>query len=287
MKGLVVAVGSLLTIVFILNCGPKQAVVAPESKPAVPSHPDVLAAGLTAEAGDRSMVVRWRQLGTGSISGYNIFITRGPQVNVANDAGAKAAPHNTTVYPGDTNPDDSVIEYTADGLENGVKYHVTVRVVYPDQTMSKTSNEAIVVCGPRGEFTLAARYKSHADGFALASGKQVRADAADNDLYFFTKDGVDYLASPSRLNGYLRKSRFISVDHEGILDQARRKISAGQLRSQKGEERIVVKPGDWVLLLTDEGLSALIHVIALSGVNDARMMRLSYNLCPLAGEAIF
>lgn len=280
-----ISLGAALICAIMLSCGPKQA-ATPESKPAEISYPDIYPIDLTAEAGDGSMVVRWRQQGTGTISGYNIFISR-ESIRGQSTKPNPTVPHNTAVYPGDINPDDSVIEYTAEGLENGVKYYVTVGVVYPDQTMSKRSNEAVVVCGARGEFTLTVRFKSDNDGFSLATGKQVRADASTNDLYMYSKDGVDYLASPSRLDGYLRKSRFVLIGRDGSLEEIRKLVRDGKFSSESGDDKIAVRQGNWVLVRTGEDFSALLHVIEITSVNDSRAVRLSYSFCPLAGEMIF
>lgn len=276
----------LVALASFLGCAPQKPAVTPETAVPATIHPDVLPVGLQVEVGNGTMTVRWKQQGTGVISGYNIFISREPLTS-GSPQGNSVSPHNTTVYPGDTNPDDDVIEYVADGLENGVKYYVSVRIVFPDQSMSKASNEAVAVCGPRGEFSLSVRYKSDNDGFSLVAGRHVRADASDNDLYFFTKDGVNYLASPDRLNSYLRKSTLILVSNGGQIDEIRSLLASGKVNSGSSNDKVAVKPGNWVLLTTAERYSALIQVKELAGKDDSGSVTVWYALCPLAGEAIF
>ena len=113
-------------------------------------------------------------------------------------------PFNPTPFPGDTNPDDGVEHFTAEGLQNGVTYYVTIRTVYPDGTLSPPSREVGVVCNPRGEVEISIRYESEHDGYSFAGDRYVRADTDENDLYFFSKDGIDYIASPDRLDGFLK-----------------------------------------------------------------------------------
>ncbi len=274
--------------VVLFGCGPKKPAATPETALPAVSHPNVLPIDLQVRADDGAMTVRWKQQGTGVISGFNIFISREPLVRKSGTSGvAGATPHNSTVYPGDTNPEDQFIEYIADGLDNGVKYFVSVRVVFPDQTMSEPSNEVVAVCGPRGEFTLTVRFKSDDDGYSLASGRCVRADASDNDLYFFTKDGVDYLASPSRLNGYLRRSSLHLVSERGEFDDICKQLAAGEATLGERTDRLGIKVGNWLIVKTAQGHSALMQVKGFSGENDARKVSLWYALCPLTGEMLF
>lgn len=281
------ALVAIAVLICLAACQPKQSKIAPESAAPTIAHPDVYPVDLKAEPGDNLLTLRWSQHGTGTISGYNIFIANAPLVKPNGEFSGKQSPHNTSVYPGDTNPDDSVVEYVADGLNNGVKYYAAVSVVYPDQTMSRPTNEVLAVCGPRGEFELGIRYKSDNDGFSLVSGEQVRADASANDLYYYAKDGEDFLASPSRLDGYRRKTRFLLVGREGSFANIAAKVNAGEFKNDAGDEKLAVKAGNWVLARTDEKYSALIHVKAVSGTNDSRVMRLSFALCMLVGETSF
>lgn len=280
---------TLLVLASGFGCGPTKITVTPETGLPAVTHPDILPVALDVAAGSGTMTVRWRQQGTGVISGYNVFIAREPLGSGSQqpNSGAAVAPHNTTVYPGDTDLDDGVIEYVADGLADGVKYYVSVRVVFPDQSMSRPSNEVVAVCGPRGELSLSLRYKSDADGYSLVTGRQVRADGSNNDLYFFSKDGVEYLASPNRLNSYLRKSTFTIVSNNGTFEEIRRKLAANEADSERWVDKAAVKPGSWLLVRTAENYAALIHVTGSTGEGDARSVTLWYALCPLSGEMIF
>lgn len=276
-----------LVLAFTFGCGPKPVVTSEATSPTV-VYPDIRPVEVHVISSDRSMTVRWKQQGTGTISGYNIYIMRHPVAGKSQSAKSAEVtlPHNTSVYPGDTNLDDEYIEYIADGLDNGVKYYISVKVVFPNQTMSTPSNELLAVCGPRGECSLFVRFKSENDGFSFVSGESVRADDATNDLYFFSKDGVDYLASPSRLNNYLRKSGFSLVSKGGTLDDVRKRLSADESLAANAD-RIAVSSGNWVLMKTVENHTVLIQVQGLSSESDSRRVTLWYAVCPMAGEAIF
>jgi hypothetical protein len=274
----------ILVISFLVvfsGCAPKK-VVIPLEVPATPTKPNVTPFGLLVEPKNGGMELKWKQNGTGNISGYNIYILQSPVLGSEKPA---VKPYNNEPYPGDTNPDDEWITYNAQGLTNGVKYFVSVRVIYPDYSLSKSSNEITTICGPRSEFSLSVRYQSDKDGYSLMKDHYVKADSDENDLYFYSKDGVDYLASPTRLNGYLRESKFVQVNAEDSFDKEGNKLPP--VVKGSFEDKISVKPGDRVLLKTVEGYSALLTVVAVSGHDKSREISIRSALCPAKGGMIF
>ena len=239
-------------ILLAAGCGPQQ--------PGQETVRTVYPAGLSVEVNDASMTLSWKKMGKGPISGYNIYISREPLVAKYPDTtiASTVETYNVTPFPGDTNPEDEIEYFDATKLDNGVKYFVSVRVVYPDRSVSKPSNEVIAVCGPRGEIELAIRFNGEHDGFSFEENQYVNADGISNDLYFFSKDGVDYLASPKRLDG------FINVD-----------------------DQVFVGVGNWVLLKCASGSYALVKVLGFSGAGADRLVRLSYAYSTLVGEIFF
>ncbi|MEW5995187.1 MAG: hypothetical protein AB1744_12455, partial [Candidatus Zixiibacteriota bacterium] len=165
------------------------------------------------------------------------------------------------------------------------KYYVSVRVLFPDRSLSKPSNEVVAVCGPRGEMELSIRYKSDRDGFSFEKNDYVGADALDNDLYFYAKDGIDYLVSPSHLGGFLKENRLQVLPFTGELHEVTSQFRA--FKQQPTQDRVVVQVGDWVHLLTPDNTHTLLHVLGLDGDGETRSVRLFYASSPLAGEAIF
>jgi hypothetical protein len=221
------------------------------------------------------------------MSGYNIYISREPLVDryPGSELPPTVKPFNNVPFPGDTDPSDGIQHFPAEGLENGVKYYVSVRVVNTDRSLSKPSNEVAAVCGPRGEIELSMRFKSDHDGFSFTQNGYVRADQLDNDLYFHSKDGTDYLVSPHRLNGFLKVSKLYPLPFKGAFEDVKEKVAALELNSPS--DKVAVKPGDWVLLATPDNKHALIKVLDVTGTGENRRIKLFYAYNPLPDELLF
>ncbi|MEA2031532.1 MAG: hypothetical protein U9N55_08090 [candidate division Zixibacteria bacterium] len=256
-----------VTVLLWVDCGPKQ--IAEE----IPS--ECVPYNVIVKANDGNMIVSFKDTCSALESGYNIYISPKP---LADDypgytLPASIAPHNNPIFPGDTNPDDGIEHYEAKRLKNGVPYFVSVRIVFPDRSLSKPSQEQVAVCGPRGKIDLAFRYSSDHDGFSFAQNEYVRANDLANDLYFFSKDGKDYLASPSRLNGFIRDNKFLILHHNGEFDDICDIISTEKAPSKR---RVTISSGDWIQVLTTDGFTALVKVLSIEGSGDERHVRLFY-----------
>ncbi len=242
--------------------------------------------GTAVAVDDGTMTISFKEDCQRLISGYYVYISREPLVE--RYPGSELPPSiesfNHTPFPGDTEPDDAIEHFEATGLENGVKYYASVRVVFPDRTLSEPSNEVMAVCGPRGEIELAVRYTSDRDGFSFEQDAYVEADALNNDIYFFSKDGVDYLGSPSRLGGFLKRNAFGTLPLKGDFDRIRQHLV---LNTRPTEDRLPVAVGDWIHVLTEKDTHALVKVLDISEQADRRHIRLFYAYCPLAGEPVF
>jgi hypothetical protein len=270
-----------LVIVFLLGlslgCAGKKVVPVVEIPPPVVERP--IPVDLKIEPAHESIIVQWKRQGEGLISGYNIYIHSRPGVSSTDSS------HNFEPFPGDTNPDDGVERYEALGLENGKRYYVTVRVIYPDRSLSALSDEATTVCGPHREITLDHRFSGEHDGFALGLNRYVRADSDASDLYFFTKDGEDFLASPDRLNGYNRKSTFGKLPFKGSLAKIRDAVSGSKV--QPSADKLAIKTGDWILIRTADRYNGLLRIIAVDGKESSRKITLEMSYCPAEGEMVF
>ena len=242
---------------------------------------------LSAEPGNGRMTVQWKREGDGLFSGYNIYISEQPLTGRGSSSvdADTIAPFNLLPFPGDTDPADGLETFVAEGLKNGRKYFVSARVINPDRTLSSQSNEVMVVCGPRGEIKLDARFAGEKDGYSLSKDQYVRADSPENDLYFYHKDGTDYLASPNRLGGYARVTRFGKLPFNGDLRSLR-----SQLRKyppDPTEDRVVVKSGDWVMLERSDNTYAVVKVRGFEGTARERKINLFFAYCPLEGAMLF
>ncbi len=271
--------GTVIVLVFLMaGCGPSK-------KTADEAGADCVPYGVQVEVDSELAVVGFKSDCEQLISGYNIYVSRQPLVQQYSGASLPGdiEPHNHPVFPGDTNTEDDAETYEADGLENGVRYFVHVRTVFPGGELSPPSSEVDIVPGPRGEMTLSVRYKSEQDGFSFVRDEYVRADNVDNDLYFYTLEGNDFLASPDRL-GFLRTTKLRVLPHEGTLDEVTTELAGQPVPDQ---ERVVVEKGDWVQILTEDGTFALVQVQEISGSGDDRSIRMFYAYSPVEGTPAF
>ena len=272
----------MLVLLALAGCAPG---------PKVPEEVEEVAVcypyDLGTEVDDGEMTVMWKTRCNRIISGYNIYISEKPLTESypGTEPSPDVLPFNFTPFAGDTDPSDGVEHFVAQGLENGVKYHVSVRIVLPDLTLSLPSNEVTAVCGPRGEIELSVRYASDRDGYSFAHDQYVRADNVDNDVYFYHKDGRSYLASPHRLGGFLRTSTFEVLLHKGDLSEVKDDIGEGT--AMPGQERVEVTEGDWVWIVTADRCQVLAKVLSLHGKDDKRRIKLFYAYNPKPGSLVF
>ena len=265
----------LVAMIILGGCGPK---------PGVKYAGTVYPVDLKVEVNHERMDLSWRTIGDGAISGYNIYISTEPLA--ANYPGVEIDPsvpiYNATPFPGDTDPDDGIENFEATHLDNGVRYFVTVRVVYPDQTVSRPSNEVVAVCGAKGDIELSVRYQSEQDGYSFELNKYVRADAIENDLYFFSKDGVDYLASPNRLDGFIRSTGFVVLPYSGSLKEVISKI--GDTKLSDDTDQVKVSVGDWLLLYCEGHTHTYVKVKSFEGTGKDRRVKLFFAYSALAED---
>lgn len=252
----------LITLNF-LKCGPQKVTEEIREK-CIPTL-------LQTYVNSGSMMVVFKENCKSIKSGYNIYINE--YSIVSNNLSDTIKPHNHPVFPGDTNPEDGIEYYQAEGLENGVVYYVSVRTVFSDRTMSMPSEEFEVVCGPRGEIDLSIRYKSENDGFSFSKNSDVRADDISNDFYLFIKDGQDFLASPNRLDGFLRTSKFRLLSGNSTINEV---IKNGISTGNPYNDKISIIKGNLVQVLTADGYTALLEVADIMGEGEKRQVKLKY-----------
>ncbi len=265
----------LLAMIGLLaaGCGPKP-VVEDETSKAV-SVSDV-----RVEVNDHEMTVIWKKIGTGNISGYNVYIAP-----ASDGSPALGKSHNGDPYPGDTDPEDGIEHYPAKYLDNGVMYAVQVSVVFPDGSTSKPSAPVKAVCGARGNIDLDVRYNGEHDGYSFEKNSYVRADGVNNDLYFHFKDGQAFLASPSRLDGFLNQNKLLVLPYRGDYDEVAAKLMESKVTAT--EDMVEVKKGDWVLIQTATEKNALVNVIGVDGAGKDTRVSLWFAYSTLIGEVFF
>ncbi|MDZ4723390.1 MAG: fibronectin type III domain-containing protein [candidate division Zixibacteria bacterium] len=240
---------------------------------------------LTIEPDNKTITLTWKTSGKKQISSYNIYINREPKL-VHKETGLPLVdPFNSEPFLGDTNPDDSVTTFVAKGLRNGVKYYVSVRAAYSNQSLSEPTDELIAVCAPRGKIVLSLRSQSDKDGYSLINDQYVSAHDTANDLYFFSKDTIDYLCSPARFDGFLKENTLILLPFAGTHDEI---ISKSPLfKNYIAGDRVTIRTGDWVLLRMPDATHALIRVLGIKGKGTDKRVQLSFVYSPLPDEYFF
>ncbi len=273
-----IPISSVFALAFILACNG-----AP--KPSGERGPACSISDVRVDVNDQVMTVSWNDNCGRLISGYNIYISEDPLVATYPDTSLPGSiePHNTSPYPGDTDPADPRVYYEAQGLENGVKYFVSVRVVYGDQSLSEPSEEVLAVCAPRGQIELGVRYSDNPDGFSFVSGDYTDADDTDNDIYFYTANGDDFLASPMRL-GFLKDNKFKKLAYSGDVDEVAAKVKADTV--PPNEDKVQVEAGDWVWVYMPDQTTALVQVRQFEGSGENRTVSLYFAYYPLPGELV-
>ncbi|MEW5922825.1 MAG: hypothetical protein AB1746_02445 [Candidatus Zixiibacteriota bacterium] len=263
------SVAIILIIALVVGCG------APPRKITKVMPTECTPTNLTIMPNDRQLYLKWDTNCPDSIllSGYYVYLSNKPlyeKYGQSNPPGS-VKPFNEAVYPGDTDPEDKFETMTIENLDNGVEYFVSVRTVFADQTISMSSNEVGIICRPEGEFDLAFRYSELNDGFSFALGTAVRADGEENDLYFYSKDNVDYIASPHRLNGFLRKSDFFSLGKTtNIYQYPEFKLDIPPV------EKMPVREGESYLVKTAEGNFAKLRIENIAGEGKSRSMKIRF-----------
>jgi hypothetical protein len=248
----------LMMVLAGLSCAPRTVQVEPKP-PAVTPEP-CLPGNLSLLATlDRSARIAWDLdcPGIRIMQGFNIYVSRTPLVEryPGRDLPDSIRPYNPLVYPGDTagNPDHE--SYEIKGIENAVRYFVHVRVIHSDGGVSLPTNEITVVCLPRGEIVLRESYSGERDGFSFARNASCRTDDLDNDLYYYHKDGHDYLCSPVRIGPVYRATQLAAAGHADSLDPAF-PIVPGDTSGDKVE----VVPGGVYIIVTQDGYPARLRL---------------------------
>ena len=267
----------LIIIPFMLTkCGgPPKKVEMPAPVKETPALPDCTPKNLSAQSGDGKLFLKWDTNCPDSIllSGYNVYLLKNPldKKYFSAEIPQSIKPFNDSPYPGDTDPNSKFETIEIERLDNAVEYFVTVRTVFPDGRLSPASNEVSAICRPEGEFSLAFRYADLNDGFSFEKGKSVRADASDNDIYFYEKDGFDFFASPHRLNGFLRQSGFYSLGKTNdIYQYPKLEIDFPAV------EKIPVIVGESYLVETADKNFVKLRIEEASGTDKERKLKIKY-----------
>lgn len=244
-------VGLGVIALAIVSCGPPKTVtVAPPVEQTVQPRP-CLPHDLTLDStATRYALLAWNPgcPQERAMRGFNIYVSAAPLVPRYPDTvlPESVQPFNHEIFPGDTlgNPDRET--FALENIPNATRQYVHVRVVNSTGGLSLPSNEIEVVCYQQGTIELAASFSGAHDGYSFRKDLFCRTDDLENDIYFYSKDGNDYLCSPSRLGPVNRTSKLYPAG-EGK--------SPAQLGRPSGQpaERVRINSGRNIILETADG----------------------------------
>ncbi len=259
----------LFVFALLLSCGPKPRKETVAEKRCIPI-------GLTVDSTASSYaLIAWNPgcPGLRVLRGFNVYVSPVPLAAAypGSDLPPDIRPYNRDVYPGDTLGNPKRESYAIEKLDNATQYYVHVRDVYIDGTLSPPSNEIPLVVYSRGQFTLTPSYTSDHDGFDFAAGEYCRTDALNNDLYFYSKEGVDYLCSPARLGPVNRDTRIYAVGAGAVPDNW-----AEMKPNDYFKERVRLEKGGVYILITADGYPVKLDVRSMTGSGDERQITLDY-----------
>lgn len=211
--------------------------------------------------------------GTRIMRGFNFYVSTRPLAKEypGRDLPSSIQPHNPEVYPGD--PEGSARRETFEikNIANATRYYVHMRAVYNDKSLSLPTNEIELVCYPQGEVELAISYSGEQAGFSFVKDNFCKTDALENDLYFYHKDGIDYLCSPSRLGPVNRASKIFMVAAGMVGGGLNKYRPVGP-----HYKRLKLKSDLRIILETEDGYNVSLHIKRIEGEGKDRRVIFEY-----------
>lgn len=274
--------------VITRSCAPSPP-AAPVSPP-VPPAPSVTLSHapelILVEGYADSLVITWltHRLPRDLIRGYNVYVSTLPGRSglTGADPGLDSSLYNHATYQGDTDGDITSESITIAPVDVGTRYHVHVRTVYPDGHLGPPSPEREVIARPQGTLTLHLRLSGAVDGFCFAANHPVSSMSDSNDVYLFsTKRGI-FLGSPSRLDAFLRTTKFVVLGPSASIADY-----PSYLAQDGGADKIPVQSESSIALLLSGRRMAKMRPRQMPGPRDSLYIVFDYVYQPLAGEARF
>jgi hypothetical protein len=274
-----VLLGLGLTITVVVSCGPPKSVTIPlppsqpteEPQPCIPRN-------LTLDStSSKYALIAWDPGCPQEriMRGFNIYVSTSPLATRFPDTllPSSIQPFNKDIYPGDTLGNPKRETYALENIPNAVRQYVHVRVVYTDGSLSLPSNEIEVICYQQGRVELEASFSGAQDGFNFRKGGYCRADDLDNDVYFYSKDGDNFLCSPSRLGQVNRVSELFPAGEGHPPDSLGR--PTGQPR-----DRLQMRPDQNLIIETADGDIVGIRIWKTDTTGAAPKLAFEYLLRP-------
>ncbi|RKX18691.1 MAG: hypothetical protein DRP26_04755 [Candidatus Zixiibacteriota bacterium] len=222
-----------ILLMFFFSCGPKPAFKMFN-----------VAYDLKVKPVNRGGILSWRiyRQEDSPISGYNIYI--------AESSDSEGWLYNKTPYPGDTDGDINLESIELMGLENGRRYYVFIRTVFPDGKLSRPSVRVEFTPLFKGRLEISQNHTTIQSGYSFAKERYTKARSFDNDFYIYATSSKMGISSPSRLHPDLRITLINKVDNlaKGSFEQTQPLIK-----------------GETYILKTADGGTARLKVVKITG----------------------
>jgi hypothetical protein len=274
-KGVIVKKIFQLTyfIIFIsallIACGPKTGVDLSEGKSCNPHSLEI------DSTGSHYTRIAWNPgcPGVRIMQGFNIYLLPTPIVDQysGHDLPESIKPYNKEPYPGDPEGNEKYETFEFKDIPLAERYYAHVRVINSDGTLSLPSNEIEIIQMPQGIINLGTSYSGDNDGFSFEIDDYCGTDDVENDLYFYSKDGIDYLCSPARISAINRANKIYSLGQGESLGDVSKISSRGE-----ASEKIAMNPGGIFVIETEEGHLAKIRLVRMTGSGNSRTAEFEY-----------
>ncbi|MEZ5358818.1 MAG: hypothetical protein R3F48_08280 [Candidatus Zixiibacteriota bacterium] len=260
----------LLIFCLLVSCGPKTQAPADEmAKRCTPKDLKI------EQTGSHLVKIGWNPgcPGTRIMQGFNIYASAEPLVKryFGREMPDNIKPYNDKVYPGALDASQDREYFDFENIQLGQLYYVHVRVVNSDGSLSLPTNEIEVICFPQGTLDLAVSYSGNEAGFSFVTDTYCGTDDVINDLYFFSKDGKDFLCSPSRISEVNRQNKIYVAGKAASLGGTE---NIGPVGSPLEKTELI--PGTVYIIETEDGHFAKLRLVQMKGSGNERRAEFEY-----------
>ncbi len=269
MKKIIHVCLTLLSLAFFLTaCGPSRKAAVDETQLCIPQ-------GLTVDStGNAYLRIQWNMACPGSrvMRGFNIYLSDSPVTDeFPGRQRPDIKPYNNDLYPGDTLGRPTIESFVFENIPTAQVHYIHVRTVYNDGSVSIPTNELEVIVYPQGTLELGVSYSGDHDGYSFAENSYVNTDALSNDIYYYNRDGADYLCSASRISAINRNTKLYSAGNGTDIGSVENIVPVGN-----PDERLDIHTGDIIVAITEEGYPAKLRVAGFDGSGEDRIVKLEF-----------
>ncbi|MEE9441525.1 MAG: hypothetical protein V3V99_02515 [candidate division Zixibacteria bacterium] len=255
--------------ILLIACGPKTGLDLSDGKLCNPHSLEI------DSTGSHYTRIAWNPgcPGVRIMRGFNIYLSPTPIVSEysGHELPESIKPYNNETYPGDPEGNEKHETFEFKDLPLAERYYAHVRVINSDGSLSLPSNEIEIVQMPQGIMTLGVSYSGNNEGFSFENDAYCGTDDVENDLYFYSKNGSDYLCSPARISAVNRANKIYFLGQGESLGDVSNISSRGE-----SVQKIAMIPGEIFVIETEDGYFAKLRLIRMTGSGDYRTAVFEY-----------